>query len=307
MAIHADTLIDRIRLKSQLNRWRIVAIAALVLVALVLLRGNSEFGLFRGDYIARISITGVISDDRDVTRLIHKVRDDSHAKAAIIWMDTPGGSAVGGQQLYMDLRDLDEHKPVVVVMRSLTASAGYMAALAGEHLIAREGTITGSIGVILESAEFTELAKKIGVQPIVFKTGPNKGAPSPFEKLTPAQAEVLQTSINDFFSWFKNLVAKRRHIPLQTVDKLADGRIFSGKQALDNHLIDQLGGEDEALDWLSRNKHIDGNLKIVDVRIHKNEHQGMFQEMARGVFSALAGAPAGHSGGLQALWNPNAL
>jgi protease-4 len=307
MAIHADTLIDRIRLKSQLVRWRIAAIAIAALAVAAYLENNTAIEVLHGNYIARLDVEGVITDDRDVSDLIHKVRDDRRAKAVIVWMDTPGGSAVGGQQLYMDLRDLAEHKPVVIVMRSLTASAGYMAALAGDHIIAREGTITGSIGVILESAEFTELAKKIGVQPIVFKTGENKAAPSPIEKLTPNQAAVLQAAINDFFEWFKNLVAQRRHIPLAAVQKLADGRIFSGKQALDNHLIDELGGEEEAVDWLSKTRHIDPDLKIRDVKVRKKESQGLFEDMARGAYSALSGAVSRPFNGLLAIWRPNAL
>ncbi len=307
MTIHADTLIDRIRLKSQLTRWRVTAILIAVIAVVAMMEKDSQFAPIRGSYIARISIDGIITDDKDLSKLIKTVQDDNYAKAVIVWIDSPGGSAVGGQQLYYDLHSLAQKKPVVIVMRSLAASAGYMAALAGDRLIAREGTITGSIGVIMEGAEFTELAKKLGIQPIVIKTGEFKASPSPLEKLTPRQEAALQTSIDDFFKWFKDLVAERRKLPLPVVDKLADGRIYSGKQALDNHLIDQLGGESEALDWLEQARHIDSSLNVRDVKEKKKGSDGLFDEMAHGVFSALTGAPAQPLGGLWALWKPNAL
>lgn len=307
MPLSADTLIDRIRLKNQLTRWRVIAVLVAVAAVVLMLEKDSQFAPIRGDYIARITVSGIIMDDPDLTALVEEVREDHHAKAVLLWLDTPGGSAVGGQQLYLDLRKLAKDKPVVAVMRSLAASAGYMAALGADHVIAREGTITGSIGVIMETAEFSELAKKLGIRPIVLKTGENKGSPSPVEPFTARQEAVLQASINDFFRWFVNMVAERRKLPIDQVEQMADGRIFSGQQALDSKLIDQLGGEEEALAWLEKTRKIEPELDIRDMEIKHKPTGGFFSELARGTISSLMGAGAPSMDGLVAIWKPNAL
>jgi protease-4 len=302
MALTADVLLDRMRLKRHLGRWRLLSLLLLLILALgfasaVSAGKHSRFSPLRSDYVARVTIDGVITDDRDVTALLETIRTDRHAKAVIVWLDTPGGSAVGGQQLYLSLLKLSHAKPVVAVMRSVAASAGYMAALGADHILAREGTITGSIGVLLEAFEATELAEKIGIRPIVIKSGPYKAAPNPLEKYTPAQAEVLQSMIKDFFDWFVGIVADRRHMPLDTATKLADGRVYTGRQALQNKLIDALGGEDEAMLWLERNRHIDRHTDIKDMKVEK-EGNGLFGKIDAG--SLLPASP-----GLVSVWRPN--
>src|SRR5262249_34918350 len=147
-------------------------------------------------------------------------------------------------------------KPVVAVMRSIAASAGYMVALAADHIVAREGTITGSIGVLIETAEVTELAEKIGIKPVLVKSSPLKGTPSPFEKTTPEAERVIRDVVNDFYNRFVDMVAERRALPRDRVVQLADGRVYSGRKAAEDKLIDGIGGEDEAVKWLVTEKHI---------------------------------------------------
>lgn len=306
MSLNADTLLDRIRLKRQLKRWQIIAIAALLVALFVIFEKTTHFSPIKYDYIARITVDDEISDDRNISKLIETVRDDTHARAVLVWLDTPGGSAVGGEQIYLDLMDLAKHKPVVAVMRTLATSAGYLASLGADHIVAREGTITGSIGVLLESFEATELAEKIGIKPIVVKSGPFKASPNPLEKYTPEQEKVLQVVIKGFYDWFVDIVAKRRHLPREKVIELADGRIYTGRQALNANLIDELGGDDEAVEWLEKTKKIASGLDIKDVRIEKETLSiyDIISQMANGKIGAHV---LQKLDGLMAIWQPNSL
>ncbi len=306
MSLNADTLLDRNRLKQQASKWRIIAIAVLVLSALFFLEKGSKYSPIKSDYIARITIDGVITDDPQLTKLISTTADDPHAKAVLVWLDTPGGSAVGGQQLYLDLMKLSKVKPVVAVMRSMATSAGYMAALGSDHIVAREGTITGSIGVILEAFEATELAEKIGIRPIVVKSGPYKASPNPLEKYTAAQDAVMQNVIHDFFGWFVDMVAARRNLPRDIVEKLADGRIYSGKEALKVKLIDELGVDDEAIEWLHKTHDISSSLEVKDVKIEK-ESDSVFDDISQMANGKIGSKLLQRLDGLKSIWQPNSL
>jgi protease-4 len=311
MTVHADTLIDRIKLKTQLTRWRILAIAIAVISLVVLIESKSSSlggvgGPIRGHYIARITIDGVIGDNKKLSELIKEVKEDSYAKAVVVWVDSPGGSAVGGQQVYLDLRDLAKDKPVVAVMRSMATSAGYMLSLGADRIFAREGTITGSVGVIMETAEITELAQKLGIKPIVFKSGDNKASPSPIEKLTPEQSAVMQTVIKDFYNWFSALVVERRKLKPEQLEAISDGRVFSGRQALALQLIDQLGGEKEAVEWLEKNKKIDTGLEVEDVAL-KQEKPSFFDEISQKASDAIFSRSHLGLDGLIAIWHPKLL
>jgi protease-4 len=306
MSLNADTLLDRIRLKRQASRWRIFTLILLMLSALVIFEKSSKFSPIKSDYIARITVDGVVSDNPKLSELIKTTGEDRHAKAVLVWLDTPGGSAVGGQQLYLDMLRLSKIKPVVAVMRTMATSAGYMAALGADHIIAREGTITGSIGVIMEAFEATELAEKIGIRPITVKSGPYKASPNPLEKYTKDQDVVMQAVIKDFFSWFVDIVTTRRNLPRETVEVLADGRIYTGRQALKVKLIDELGGDEEAVDWMIKNKGLRAGLEIKDVKIEK-ESGSLFEEitqMANGKFGTHF---LQKLDGLAAIWQPNSL
>lgn len=302
MSLNADTLLDRIRLKQQLNKWRIIAIIVAVVALLFGFGKSSHLSPIRSDYIARITISGVIEDDPKLTKLFEDVKKDKHAKALLVWLDTPGGGAVGGQQLYLNLMSVAKVKPVVAVMRTMAASAGYMASLGADHIVAREGTITGSIGVIMETFEATELADKIGIKPIVIKSGPFKASPNPSEKFTPEQQEVMQAVIKDFFNWFVDIVAERRKLPRDKVVSLADGRIYTGRQALKEKLIDQIGGEEEAIDWLVQNKKISKTLEVEDV-VLKPENTSIFDQLNQLANGKISSKLLQRLDGLSLMWH----
>ena len=302
MALNADTLIDRLYLKSQITKWRVLAVVFGVLALLVLFERYNPHSPMEKDFVARISITGFIGDDQKLYDLIDDVTENPKAKAVIIWLDTPGGSAVGGEEVFLKLRKMAEKKPVVAVMRSIAASAGYMIALGADQIYAREGTITGSIGVLVESAEVTDLLSKLGVKPVIIKSAPLKASPSPFEKLTPESEAVMQRVINDFYARFVDMVAERRQIARPLALQLADGRVYSGRSAVQNKLVDAIGGEVEAKNWLVSQKHISQALEIEDVEI---KQQLTFLEQITGsVIGNLLEKSGTPLDGLVAIWHP---
>jgi protease-4 len=303
MTISADSLIDRLYLKGQINKWRILAVLFALIALLVVIRQNMSPAAMNEDYIARLTISGVIGDDQKTYDLISSLEDDKKVKAVIVWLDTPGGSAVGGEEIYLRLRKLSEKKPVVAVMRSVSASAGYMAALGADYIFARAGTITGSIGVLIETAEVTGLAEKLGIKPISIKSSPLKASPSPFEKSTPEAENVLKNMIMDFYNRFVDITAERRNLPREKALALADGRVYSGRQAVENKLIDALGGEAEAMDWLVKNRNISPSLSIFDVEISKDN--SLLERIINGVAGNFWQKSRVGLDGLVAMWHPH--
>jgi len=268
MVQDADSILDRRRMKRRLSWWRaaaIVAVAALALGAL------SQFELTRPflpgrDYVARITVSGVIFDDPNITDAIAAVAEDDRARALIVLIDSPGGTTTGGEVLFREIRRVAETgKPVVSVVSTLGASAGYMVAMAGDRIYALETSLTGSIGVLMETAEVTGLLEKIGVKTETIKSAPLKGTPSPMETLTPAARAAAQDVVDDTYNWFVDILAARRGFTRAEALVLADGRIFTGRQALANKLIDAIGSEREAAEWLAEAKGLSPDLPTRDI------------------------------------------
>ncbi len=301
MGINADSLIDRLYLKGQISKWRALAVIFAVITLLVILRHNVPSKIIDNDYIARFTVSGVIGDDQKTYDLISSLQDDKKIKAVIVWLDTPGGSAVGGEEIYLRLRKLSEKKPVVAVMRSLSASAGYMAALGADYIFARAGTITGSIGVLIETAEITSLAEKLGIKPISIKSSPLKASPSPFEKSTPEAEKVIKDMIMDFYDHFVDITAERRHLTREKAISLADGRVYSGKQAVENKLIDAIGGEEEAKAWLVKNRNISQDLEVFDVEVE--QENSVLDRILNGLVGEFWQKSRVGLDGLVALWH----
>lgn len=265
MALDADSLLDRIYLKERVARWRNIAFLALAVIAVIGFTRFDDVSL-ESEYVARITIKGVVTDSLKLERVLQKVEESDEIKAVMLRLDTPGGTAVAGEEIHTLISRIAEKKPVVATMRTICASAGYMVASAADHIIAREGSLTGSIGVILQSVEVTELAKKWGINPITVKSADLKAIPSPTEKLGKKGREMLEDVIASYYANFLNMVIERRE--LKDKDIIADiktGRVYTGSQALDIGLIDQLGGEKEALDWLTETHQIDTDIKVKSI------------------------------------------
>jgi len=229
------------------------------------------------------------------------LRKDSSVAAVLLHLDTPGGQVSGGEGIHDAVQQLAATKPVVSVMDGTAASAGYMIAVAAPHIVARESTLTGSIGVILETTNVGALLSKIGVAMDPLVSGPLKGQPSLTEPMTPAAHEYLQALVGDLFDQFVGIVAKGRHMDPAKVRTLADGRAYTGRQALGLGLVDEIGGDDQAVAWLEKIRHVATGLPIQDP-----DKSGYFQRMvASGLADIVTSAQqALRVDGAWSVWQP---
>lgn len=301
MPFETDQYIDRRRLKRGLTIWRVVAILAVVGLVVVTVGRNIDF---RGtDYVARLSVFGVIVDDRERLAALRRVAEDERAKALIVEIDSPGGTVVGGETLFRELRKVSERKPVVAVMSEVATSAGYMTALGADRIFARAGSITGSIGVIMQSADITGLLDMLGIKPEAIKSAPLKAQPNPLEPFTPQAQEAIRTVVLDFYELFVDMVAERRALTRDDVITLADGRVFTGRQAVDRGLVDELGGESEARSWLAESFDIDIRLPLRDVEIEREDE--IWREFLEGPVGKVLFSERLRLDGLISLWHPD--
>jgi protease-4 len=265
MALRADEIIDRRRLRRKLTFWRVAAIgvAAVAIVASTAWTMRDSLGGVSASHIAKIKIEGTITEDEELLERLKKVTESASVAGVILSIDSPGGTTAGGEAIYEAVRKLATAKPTVAQVGTLAASAGYMIASASDHIVARQSSIVGSIGVLVQFPNFTGLMEKIGVQLDEVKSSPLKAEPSPFNATTEEERAMLRRMILDSYDWFVTLVDERRPLDRAQVLALADGSIFTGRQALANKLVDQLGGEETAKAWLVT-KGIDAKLGIVE-------------------------------------------
>jgi len=263
MALTSDQIIDRRRLRRKLSFWRL---AAVVLILLVVVLAFGRYGsAFMGDHIAVLDLDGVIYEDPRWDDQLEAIAENDSVKAVLLDINSPGGTTVGSEKLFKGLRHIAESKPVVAVIGTLGASGAYIAALGADHIVAHETSLTGSIGVIMQTAEVSELLDKIGVSVTNLKSGPYKAEPTETAPMTDEVRAYMQGLIDQAHQWFKRLVAERRQLTPEAVNQVADGRIFTGDQALDLGLVDEIGGEREALQWLEAERGIDPALPQIDM------------------------------------------
>ena len=246
-----DAFLERRRLKRSLNLWRVLAIFALA--GLVMFVAGKFDGFSGRDHIAVLKVSNIIVADPERSKALLRVSQDKSVKALIVHINSPGGTVVGGESLYVHLRRVSEKKPVVAVMSDLATSAGYMTAIAADHIIARRSSVTGSIGVIMQTMDFTELLGKIGIKPESIKSAPLKAQPNP--------------------------------------------------QALKHGLIDAIGGEKEALDWLSKDKNINVLLPLKDVYIPRDT--SFISKTLDNVLGKTFLSKRLRLDGMISLWHPN--
>jgi protease-4 len=270
MSLDADHIVDRRRMRRKLTFWRVVA----VFVAVVAVVGGGVFwvsgraGLIDrpGGSIARIQIQGLIRANQQRVEALNRLAD-SNARAVIVHVNSPGGTVAGSEQLHDSLIRLKDKKPVVVVIDGLAASGGYIAAMAADHIVAQQSSLVGSIGVIFQYPNVTELLKTIGVKVEEVKSSPLKAAPSGYEPTSPEARAAIEAIVMDSYDWFKAMVRDRRKLDQAGLDKVADGRVFTGRQALALKLVDALGNEEAALAWLAKEKGIDAKTPVRDHRL----------------------------------------
>ncbi len=300
MAFDPDGLTDRRRLKRKLRLWQAATLIAVVLAVFASLQAGDL--LFKRDTVARLRVDGLITEDHTRDALLAAIAEDRSVRALIVHLDSPGGTVVGGEDLYRSLRAVGAQKPVVTVLGTVAASAAYMTAVAGDRVFAREGTITGSIGVLFQTADITELLAKRGIKPESLKSGPLKAVPSPTEPLTDEARAATQELVLDLFDFFIDLVVERRPLDRAQVLRLADGRVYTGRQAVANGLVDAIGGEAAARDWLAAEKAVPRTIPTVTVR-PKSERPGLSDAL-----SSLTGKSLFSNAltldGLVSVWHP---
>src|SRR5262245_6879469 len=269
MPSDADLIVDRRRMRRKLTFWRVVAafVAIVAIVAVAVLATPAGRRSFAGDQaIARIKIEGLITSNSERVDALDRLSRSS-AKAVIVHINSPGGTTAGSEQLHDSLLRLKEKKPLVVVVDGLCASGGYIAALASDQIISQGTSLVGSIGVLVQFPNFTELMKTVGVKVEEIKSTPLKAAPSGFEPTSAEARAALDALVKDSYAWFKELVKSRRSLDDATLEQAADGRIFTGRQAIALKLVDQLGDEKTAIAWLVAQKKIDRELPVRDFRM----------------------------------------
>lgn len=306
----ADLLIDRKRLKGQVTRWR--ALALLILLAGLALYSSqfapgSKAGVPIGmEYVAQVNLEGVMFDDPDRNEMLDELRDNKNVKAVIVKMDSPGGTTVAGEVTYLKLKEIAAKKPVVGVMNTLCASACYMASMGTNHIIARNGTLTGSIGVLLESVEISRLVDKLGITPITIKSGEMKDAPSFTAPFTPEQRMVVSELVSDAYEQFVEIIAENRKMDIEVVRTLGDGRVYTGRQALKLKLIDEIGGVDEARGWLERQHKIGKSIKLHEVK-EKPQLDSIWDELGQVTGINLFNRRLVGLDGLVSIWHPSGV
>ena len=289
MSLDSDVIVDRRRIRRKLTFWRVVAalVAIVAIVAVAVLTTPAARRTLTGSgAIARINIDGLIRSDQQRIEALERL-EKSSAAAVIVHINSPGGTTAGSEQLYDALMRLKAKKPMVVVVEGLAASGGYIAALASDHIVAQQTALVGSIGVLFQFPNFTGLLKTVGVQVEEVKSSPLKAAPNGYEPTSPEARAALDALVKDSYAWFRGLVQTRRGMDAAQLDKVADGRVFTGRQAVGLKLIDAIGNEKTALAWLEREKKIPADTPVRDVPLTPRFSELSFLHVAAWTFDAM--------------------
>ncbi|MBF0465831.1 MAG: signal peptide peptidase SppA [Nitrospirae bacterium] len=234
----------------------------LVAVAFVLATLSNDVPL--GEKVALVKVEGVILSSKETVKELKKYREDSSIKAIVVRVNSPGGAVVPSQEIYSEIKKTTGKKKIVVVsMGSLAASGGYYISAPATKIIANQGTITGSIGVIMETLNISGLMSKVGVNSEVVKSGKFKDIASMYRGIGKEERAILQGVLDDTHSQFIEAVSEGRHMPIEKVREIADGRIFTGRQALALGLVDKLGTLQDAIYEAARMAGIKGEPHVV--------------------------------------------
>lgn len=268
MVLDADGMAERRRLTRKLSLWRVLAvvggIVALVGLAVGVIGRSGLTGA--GTHVARVTVGGVITGDRATLQLLDRIGDQKSAAAVLLVINSPGGTVPGSEALHESIRQLSGKKPVVAVVNSLAASGGYIAAMGADRIVARQTAMVGSIGVLFQLPNVTQLLDKVGVKVETERSTPLKAAPSGVEPTSPEAREAVRELVRESYDWFRDMVKTRRALTDQELAAVADGRVFSGRQAVGLKLVDEVGSEREAIAWLEREKGLSRGLTVRDYR-----------------------------------------
>jgi protease IV len=326
MSLDSDHIVDRHRLRRKLTFWRavaiLIAVAGVVGVAAVMRGAGGSLAQPISPQISRVTIQGIIRGDHERTEALDNLARSRATRAVIVHVDSPGGTTAGSEELHAALRRVAQQKPLVVVVDGMAASGGYMAAMAGDHIVTQSSSLVGSIGVLFQFPNLSELLKNVGVKVEEVKSSPLKAAPNGLEPTSPEARAAIEALVLDSYAWFKGMVQDRRKIEGAALDRVADGRVFTGRQAIELKLADEIGREQEAIDWLAKSSNIDPKTPVRDWRLHPRFSELSFlhlgvakildilglESLARQfeTSGALRAIEQLNLDGLLALWHPSA-
>jgi protease-4 len=278
-----ETFLTIQHLRKSIFKWRAFA----MITAFLLIVSSSNRILFKyqnsKNIIARVKInthiaSGIFSEKK------LKYLDSDSVKGVILEIDSPGGDVVESEKMYTFFRKLAVKKPLVVSIGSSCTSGAYMIAMASNYIIAYNTSLVGSIGVILETFEITELAKKLGINLTNYKSSPLKATPNPFEKVTSDVDMVVSQEIDDIYDYFLGIFIDRRKIKVADAQEIANGQTYTGRQALEFGLIDKIGGEDEIQEFLKVNNFNLNKTEIIDYDIYNDKKNTFMKNIFNNVF-----------------------
>ncbi|MGI9388160.1 MAG: signal peptide peptidase SppA [Methyloligellaceae bacterium] len=282
MSLDAESVVERRQLRRRVGKWRILAIAALLFAVFVIFGRMSGSGVFgKTEQIARIEISGLITEDHRQLKMLDEIAEADHVTAVLLRVNSPGGTTTGGEALYEAIRKISKKKPVVAVFGTVAASAAYIVGIASDHIVSRGNSITGSVGVIFQWAEVHDALAKLGVRMNEVKSGDLKASPSMFRPLDENSKALVDEMVAESHRWFIDLVKERRKVSESDVPGLVNGRIYSGREALRLKLVDEIGGEAEAVAWLESKRSIKSDLPVEQWKIDRMDSFGLLGRMAR--------------------------
>ena len=215
--------------------------------------------------IALVRIQGMLMDSQNIVRQLSNYRHNPNVRGIVLRIDSPGGAVAPAQEIYNEIMKLKaDHKTVYASMGTVAASGGYYIACAANYVLANPGTLTGSIAAVMAFSNIEELTNKIGVKPIIIKSGKYKDVGSPLRGMKPEERKLLQSVVDDVHQQFVQAVAKGRGLPVSEVNEIADGRIMTGQQALTLKLVDEMGGLEKTIELLAKKIGVEGRPKVIE-------------------------------------------
>ncbi|MCD0422125.1 MAG: signal peptide peptidase SppA [Rhodopseudomonas sp.] len=269
MSLDSDVIVDRRRMRRKLTFWRVAAVLVAIVAVVAIGAMVSPAGrgaLTSTGSIARIKIEGLIRSNDERIEALDRLGKSSYS-AVVVHINSPGGTTAGSEELHDALVRLKAKKPMVVVVEGLAASGGYIAALASDHIVAQQTSLVGSIGVLFQYPNVSELLKTVGVKVEEVKSSPLKAAPNGFEPTSPEARAALESLVKDSYAWFRGMVQQSRKMTDDQLNVVADGRVFTGRQAIGLKLIDELGNEKTAIAWLEKAKNVKSGLPVRDYKL----------------------------------------
>ena len=319
MPFETEAVLDRRALRRRLGAWRTTGLAAGVVALGTLAYTAAGPDRSRGNEIARVAIEGIITEDRQQLLMLRRLAETKTVSGVILAINSGGGTTTGGEALYEAIRTLAKTKPVVAQFGTVAASAAYICGLGTDHIVARGNSITGSVGVIFQWPEVSGLLDKVGVKMNEIKSGPLKAEPSPFGPITPDGRRAAEAMVAESQVWFLGLVKSRRGIDTAAVPGLEQGRIFSGREAVTHKLVDEIGGEAEAVAWLESRPGVPKGLSVRTWRPAPARGAGLSGWLGSALHEVWQGAAGGNTwlseidtmrtrlslDGLVSVWQPH--